>query len=106
MAQTLHKPIKILKREMDSDEVGWWMAYFAVEPFGVVRDDIRTAMLAAVICNNNPNRRKNSRPASIEDFMLFSEKHTNRKKNVAEKFMAYTRAYQKLFSKETNNGHH
>lgn len=48
-----------------------WQAYYAIEPFGEERADIRTAINTAAIVNH---LKAKGTPAKVEDFLPFWEK--------------------------------
>lgn len=56
-----------LLAELSSPQIAEWMAYFAIEPFGERRADLRAAIIAATIAN--AQRAKDSRPFKPQDFM-------------------------------------
>jgi hypothetical protein len=58
-----------LMRRLTAKELAYWQAYYAVEPFGEQRDDMRAAMLACVVARVAGNRN-----ARTQDFMLFAER--------------------------------
>lgn len=59
-----------LLAELDSHELTEWIAYEQVHgPLGAARDDFLTALLAAVVANASPNRRKGRPPSTPKDFM-------------------------------------
>lgn len=53
---------------MPAAEFARWMAYYQIEPFGVVRDNFHFATLCATMVNIHRNPK--SRPVSYKDFML------------------------------------
>lgn len=50
-----------------------WMRYYAQEPFGEERADIRAAITDSVIANANRDSKKRPRPFSPQDFMPFAK---------------------------------
>ncbi len=59
-----------LQRRMSSAEFTRWKAYFRLEPGEPFRTDLRFAVLARLI--SNMFRGKGQQPASIDDFMVYS----------------------------------
>ena len=57
-----------LGREMSSQELTYWMAYYMVEPFGDQRDDIRMGAVCASIYNTTPM--KTTRTYNPNDFKM------------------------------------
>ena len=56
-----------LLRRIDSRELAEWMAYYAIEPFGEERDDLRTGIIASTMANSWRGKgQKSMQPA---DFM-------------------------------------
>jgi len=49
-----------------------WRAYWAAEPFGEQRADTRAALVAMLIANTHRDPKKQPKPFTIQDFMLFS----------------------------------
>lgn len=64
-------------REMSSDQLYEWMAYYQLEPFGEVVLDYELAHFKALFVNSN--LKKGKRPYKTEKFLLYGEK-----KNSAE----------------------
>lgn len=56
---------------MDAEEFKYWMAYYAIDPWGEERDDIRSAIVAATVSNSNPYRK--GRNARVDDFLPFAD---------------------------------
>lgn len=50
-----------------------WMAYYAIQPWGEVRGDLRSAIIAATVANSNPYRK--GRSARVDEFMPFADTH-------------------------------
>lgn len=47
-----------------------WATFYELEPFGEVRADLRSALVANVIANANRNPDKQREPFTLDDFML------------------------------------
>jgi hypothetical protein len=75
-----------LQRKMSSAEFTRWKAYFKLEPGEPFRTDLRFAVIARLLANIF--RGKGDRPATVEDFMVFSNakrrKAKEKPKTVAE----------------------
>ncbi len=54
---------------MSSAEFAEWMAYYAIEPFGEERADLRMGILASLIANVNRDSKKQREPFAPADFM-------------------------------------
>lgn len=59
---------------MSAIEFDGWAAYFAVEPFGAERADLRAGIVAATVANANRDPKKRREPFQPSDFMPFHEK--------------------------------
>lgn len=57
------------QRRVSSREFAEWLAYERLEPFGPERDDLRAALVAAVIANVNRDPKKRRKPYEVSDFM-------------------------------------
>lgn len=60
---------------MPWDQLQSWQAYYAIEPWGEERADLRNGMLCALTLNIHRDRRKGE-DAKATDFMPFSEYST------------------------------
>lgn len=63
--------IRELEARMDSREFAEWEAYFAIEPWGEERADLRAALLTCLTANLN--RKKGAPPYRPADFMPYRE---------------------------------
>lgn len=61
-----------LKRRMSFREYQEWRAYFRLEPFGEVREDLRNARLCYEVAA--PWRKKGGPPARLTDYLLGYER--------------------------------
>ena len=61
-----------LLARIDSRELSEWMAFYSIEPFGEERADLRNALLCQTILL--PHLKANTKPPSLESFMLFGDK--------------------------------
>jgi hypothetical protein len=52
---------------MSIDELAEWQAFYVIEPFGPIREDLRAGRMTAMIANTIP-RERGSEPFSAEDF--------------------------------------
>ena len=57
---------------MGSDELTQWMAFYELEPFGDMRADLRSGVVAATFAN--ANRSKNAKAFTPEDFMPYVDR--------------------------------
>lgn len=76
LAIALGATVSELKDRIDAEELKYWMAYYAVEPFGEERADLRNAIVAQTVAACAAFR-KGAVP-KLEDFMPFCVKN-NRK---------------------------
>lgn len=53
---------------MDSHEFTEWMAFYTLEPWGAVRDDLRAGVLASTVANYAGKVRNANDPATPSDF--------------------------------------
>ena len=67
--------VRELLSRIDSKELTEWAAFYSIDPFGNVRSDIQSGIVASTIANCN--RTKNSKTFKPIDFMPFGE-HNNR----------------------------
>ena len=65
-------PVRELLARIGSDELTEWMAFYQIEPFGDMRADLRSGVIASTFAN--ANRVKHARAFSPEDFMPFVER--------------------------------
>ena len=63
---------------MEARELQEWMAFFAMEPWGAVRADYRSGVVAATLVNVNGGK-KGKKPDQADDFFNLYTKHSNRK---------------------------
>lgn len=64
--------VRELLARIDSKELSEWMAYYEVNPFGSVRDDLQAGIVASTIAN--VNRGKNDKSFTPSDFMPYMDK--------------------------------
>ena len=64
--------VRELLARIDSRELSEWMAYYEVNPFGSVRDDLQAGIVASTIAN--VNRGKNDKSFTPSDFMPYMDK--------------------------------
>ena len=65
-------PVRELLQRIGSDEITKWMAFYQMEPFGDMRADLRSGVIASTFAN--ANRTKHTRPFTPEDFMPFVDR--------------------------------
>ena len=65
-------PVRELLQRIGSDEITEWMAFYQLEPFGDMRADLRSGVIASTFAN--ANRTKHARPFTPEDFMPFIDR--------------------------------
>mgnify|MGYP003139586721 CR=1 FL=1 len=64
--------VRELLARIDSRELSEWMAYYELNPFGSVRDDLQAGIVASTIAN--VNRGKNDKSFTPSDFMPYIDK--------------------------------
>ena len=64
--------VRELLARVDSRELSEWMAYYQLDPFGNVREDLQAGIVASTIAN--VNRGKNDKAFQPSDFMPLMEK--------------------------------
>ncbi|WP_238358241.1 phage tail assembly protein T [Piscirickettsia salmonis] len=57
-----------LSQELSLSEFNEWLAYYSLEPFGVEKDDHRTALMVSAVVNG-PLQRKDKTLFTPNDFM-------------------------------------
>jgi hypothetical protein len=67
----LGKTLKQLYKEIDSAELSEWEAYYNLEPWGQLKEDIRTGIIASTMAN--VNRGKDTKAFTYNDFVLKSK---------------------------------
>ncbi len=65
--------VDALLASLSSRQISEWMAYFALEPFGEERADLRAALIACLIANANRDEKKRPTPFRVEEFMPVRE---------------------------------
>lgn len=60
--------VELLQR-MSSRELSEWMAYYAVEPWGEVQAEYRSALVASMVANTARDPEKRKSPFEAEEFM-------------------------------------
>ena len=64
--------VRELLARIDSRELSEWMAYYELNPFGSVRNDLQAGIVASTIAN--VNRGKNDKSFTPSDFMPYMDK--------------------------------
>ena len=88
-----------LNSRMSGREFSQWMEFYALEPFGPVRDNLHAGQIAAMLFN--ANRGKGRRPMSANDFLLMSERE--RMEQRTKKTMGAIKAIAKKGNKRRGN---
>ena len=70
--------VRQLETQMEARELQEWMAFFAIEPWGAIRADYRSGVVAATLVNVNGGK-KGKKPAQASDFFSLYANHTNRR---------------------------
>lgn len=58
-----------LKERMSYAEFVDWQAYYLIEPFGGVRDDLHAALVVAMLANVNRDPKKHKAAYKVSEFM-------------------------------------
>ena len=67
--------VDAMLREMSAKQFDEWMAYYQLEPFGILAEDLIAAHWKAIYCNSN--RKSGKQAAKTEKFLVFrDEKET------------------------------
>lgn len=61
-------PVGELLARMSGREIAEWMAYYRIEPWGEERGDLRSGVLASIVCN--ALRGKGDRVRKPQEFVL------------------------------------
>lgn len=61
--------VREAQQRVSSREFAEWMAYYRLEPFGELRHDLQSAIIASVIANVNRNPKKHAKPFKVDEFM-------------------------------------
>ena len=69
------KSVKQLLAEFDSHELGEWMAYSVIEPFGDEVADMRHGIAVAALANVNRDHKRKREPFEAEDFIPWAMTH-------------------------------
>ena len=64
--------VREMLARFDSKELSEWMAYYELNPFGTVRDDLQAGIIASTIAN--VNRGKSDKSFTPSDFMPYMDK--------------------------------
>jgi len=71
LALALGMTVEDLSIKMSSSEMSEWAAYYRIEPFGDVRNDVHAAMICQSVIS--PHMEKGKKPPSIEELMPFRD---------------------------------
>ena len=69
------KSVKQLLAQFDSEELGQWMAYSVIEPFGEEIADMRHGIAVAALANVNRDYKRRREPFEAEDFIPWHVSH-------------------------------
>ena len=67
-----------MSEELSDQELGEWIAFYGIEPFGEERADLRAGIVASTVVN--ANRGKKGRPSKPTDFMPFLKADNERQR--------------------------
>ena len=97
-----YKHPKFMFRELTSEEIAEWMAFYKLEPFGHKVEWMRAAMIAQVIANSN--RGKRGKRFKLEDFMPDDPKPKQGPQTVAEQLEALKKIAKVVNKRELKLG--
>lgn len=80
--------VKKMLAEMSPEQLLTWKAYYALEPFGQKRDDLRAGTISAIIANANRDPKKRSQPFKPEDFFPSLQDSSKRRSGARKPLMA------------------
>ena len=63
--------VDAMLREMTAKQFDEWMAYYQLEPFGILAEDAIAAHWKAIYCNSN--RKKGKQAMKTEKFLIFRD---------------------------------
>jgi hypothetical protein len=86
--------------EMSAADLGGWVAFFGLEPWGALRDDLRFGQLGAAVVNNIPLRGKSPQVVTPGDF--FATLRVEPKRQSAAGMEAAARAIVAAFGGTAN----
>lgn len=72
LALALGQPVRQLLAAIGSDELTEWMAFYQLDPFGDMRGDYRSGVVASTFAN--AHRADGVKPFTPEDFMPFVDR--------------------------------
>ena len=55
---------------MADEQFDEWMAFYGMDPWDGLRDDVNAALLASILANVNRDTKKRSKPFTLDDFMI------------------------------------
>ena len=64
--------VDAMLREMTAEQFDEWIAYYQLEPFGILAEDALSAHWKAIYIN--AHREKGKRAKKVDKFLLFGEK--------------------------------
>ncbi len=78
LALALGMPVGELLNRISSQELTEWMAYYALEPFGEERADLRAGIVASTVANTARDPKKRARPYRPQEFMPTFDRQSKR----------------------------
>lgn len=67
--------VDAMMREMTSEQFDEWIAYYQLEPFGILAEDVISAHWKAIYCNTH--RKKGKQALKTKQFLLFRDEKKN-----------------------------
>jgi len=80
-----------------------WQRYASVEPFGEFRADLRIGQLCAIVANLFRDSKKQAKPYSPADFVMFVDKESEEKRDIVA---PETRAWLYMMAAKTEAEKH
>lgn len=94
LALALGMTVEEMLDRMSHREYRDWQEFYALEPFGDERADLRAGIVASVIANVNRDAKKHPEPFAPGDFMPFYEKPAPSPAELAHKIRAALGGYR------------
>lgn len=84
LALALGRTVGELFETITLDELEEWAEFYALEPFGEWRADVRSAHIVTTLANINRDPKQREKPYAISDFMLFEHAENAAVQNAKE----------------------
>lgn len=71
LAAKLGWSVAMIEHGMDHTEFLEWCEFYALEPFGEIRDDLRAGMVCSTVVNSQLSKKDRSKARKPGDFVMF-----------------------------------